>query len=96
MTGEEIKEFCREVLADYKIPDLVRFLDSFPMTGSGKVRRVELARIISAEESSSPPEARLPLGTQRRRDSSSRPPRTARAETEGSRPIQHDENCRQT
>jgi fatty-acyl-CoA synthase len=52
VTGEEIKEFCREMLADYKIPDLVRFLDSFPMTGSGKVRRVELARMISAEESS--------------------------------------------
>ena len=52
VTGEEIKEFCREVLADYKVPDLVRFLDSFPMTGSGKVRRVELARMISAEESS--------------------------------------------
>jgi len=52
VTGDEIKDFCREMLADYKIPDLVRFLDSFPMTGSGKVRRVELARIISAEESS--------------------------------------------
>jgi fatty-acyl-CoA synthase len=52
VTGEEIRDFCREVLADYKVPDLVRFLDSFPMTGSGKVRRVELARIISAEESS--------------------------------------------
>ncbi|HEU0054214.1 MAG TPA: AMP-binding protein [Longimicrobium sp.] len=52
VTGEEIKEFCREVLADYKVPDLVRFLDSFPMTGSGKVRKVELARMISAEESS--------------------------------------------
>jgi fatty-acyl-CoA synthase len=52
VTGDEIKDFCREVLADYKVPDLVRFLDSFPMTGSGKVRRVELARMISAEESS--------------------------------------------
>jgi len=55
VTGEEIKEFCREVLADYKVPDLVRFLDGFPMTGSGKVRRVELARMISAEESSRRP-----------------------------------------
>ena len=34
------------------VSDLVRFLDSFPLTGSGKVRRVELARMISAEESS--------------------------------------------
>lgn len=52
VTGEEIRDFCREVLADYKVPDLVRFLDGFPLTGSGKVRRVELSRIISAEESS--------------------------------------------
>ena len=52
VTGEEIKDFCREVMAEYKVPDLVRFLDGFPLTGSGKVRRVELARIISAEESS--------------------------------------------
>jgi fatty-acyl-CoA synthase len=52
VTGEEIRDFCREVLADYKVPDLVRFLDGFPMTGSGKVRRVELSRMISAEESS--------------------------------------------
>lgn len=51
ITGEEIKEWCRGALADYKVPDLVRFLDSFPRTGSGKVRRVELARMISAEES---------------------------------------------
>ena len=28
------------------MPDLVRFLDSFPLTGSGKVRRVELARMV--------------------------------------------------
>ena len=55
VTGEEIKDFCREVMADYKVPDLVRFLDSFPMTGSGKVRRIELARMISAEESSRRP-----------------------------------------
>lgn len=52
VTGEEIRDFCREVLADYKVPDLVRFLDEFPLTGSGKVRRVELARMIAAEESS--------------------------------------------
>src|SRR5690606_35541608 len=51
-TGEEIKEWCRGVLADYKVPDKVRFLDALPPTGSGKVRRVELSRMMSAEESS--------------------------------------------
>ena len=55
ITGEEIKEWCRGALADYKVPDLVRFFDSFPLTGSGKVRRVELARMVSAEESSRRP-----------------------------------------
>ncbi len=55
VTGEEIKEWCRGTLADYKVPDLVRFFDSFPLTGSGKVRRVELARMVSAEESSRRP-----------------------------------------
>ena len=52
VTGAEVKEWCRAALADYKVPDLVRFLDSFPLTGSGKIRRVELARMITAEESS--------------------------------------------
>jgi len=52
VTGPEIMDWCRVVLAGYKIPDLVRFLDDFPRTGNGKPRRVELARIIQAELSS--------------------------------------------
>ncbi|MEX0891996.1 MAG: AMP-binding protein [Gemmatimonadota bacterium] len=55
VTGEEIKDWCRSALADYKVPDIVRFFESFPHTGSGKVRRVELARMVSAEESSRRP-----------------------------------------
>jgi len=55
VTGEEIRDWCRGALADFKVPDLVRFFDSFPLTGSGKVRRVELARMLSAEESSRRP-----------------------------------------
>ncbi|UCC83407.1 MAG: hypothetical protein JSW46_00305, partial [Gemmatimonadota bacterium] len=49
VTGDEIKDFCRGQVAQYKVPDLVRFVDSFPMTGSGKIRRVELARMVRAE-----------------------------------------------
>src|SRR4029079_12228077 len=55
VTGEEIKSFSREVLADDTVHDLVPFLDGFPMTGSAKVRRVGLARMISPEESSRRP-----------------------------------------
>jgi fatty-acyl-CoA synthase len=50
VTGPEIQEWCRMTLADYKVPDLIRFLDTFPRTGTGKVRRVELARMIQAEQ----------------------------------------------
>lgn len=49
VTGDELKEFCREHLADYKVPDLVRFFDAFPLTGSGKVKRRELTRVVGLE-----------------------------------------------
>ncbi|MFB6848562.1 AMP-binding protein [Streptomyces sp. NPDC056373] len=41
-TLEEIRAFCEGRLAHYKVPARVRLLDSFPMTVSGKVRKVEL------------------------------------------------------
>jgi len=49
LTGDELKEFGRDQLVDYKVPDLVRFFDAFPMTGSGKVKRMELARVVDLE-----------------------------------------------
>ncbi|MEU9861435.1 AMP-binding protein [Streptomyces sp. NPDC047971] len=38
----DITEFCRDRLAHYKIPRRVEVLGEFPMTVSGKVRKVEL------------------------------------------------------
>ena len=38
-TEEEIREFCRGAIAHYKVPRYVRFLDSFPLTISGKVQK---------------------------------------------------------
>ncbi len=49
VTGDELKEFCRDHFAEYKVPDLVRFFDAFPMTGSGKVKRRELAQVVGLE-----------------------------------------------
>lgn len=51
VTGDELKAYCREQLSDYKVPDLVRFFDAFPMTGSGKVKRRELAQVVGLEVS---------------------------------------------
>ncbi|MET7737024.1 AMP-binding protein [Streptomyces sp. NPDC005402] len=41
-TLEELRGFCEGRLAHYKIPSRLRILESFPMTVSGKVRKVEL------------------------------------------------------
>jgi fatty-acyl-CoA synthase len=49
VTGPEVRDWCRVTVADYKVPDLVRFLDDFPRTGNGKPRRIELARMVRAE-----------------------------------------------
>ncbi len=49
VTGDELKEFCRDHVADFKVPDLVRFFDEFPLTGSGKVRRQELTQVVGME-----------------------------------------------
>ncbi|MDT8369714.1 MAG: AMP-binding protein [Longimicrobiales bacterium] len=46
VTEDELKEWCRATLADHRIPDLVRLFEAFPMTGTGKIRRVEVARLL--------------------------------------------------
>ena len=47
--GEEINDFARDTAADYEVPDLVRFFDAFPMTGSGTVKRRELERMVALD-----------------------------------------------
>ncbi|MGP3775010.1 AMP-binding protein [Streptomyces sp. SDT5-1] len=42
LTLDEVREFCRDRLAHYKVPSRLRILERFPMTVSGKVRKVEL------------------------------------------------------
>jgi fatty-acyl-CoA synthase len=38
-TAEEIRDFCRGKIAYFKIPQYIRFVDSFPMTVSKKVQK---------------------------------------------------------
>lgn len=49
VTDHEIVGWCRETLAEEKVPDLVRFMDDLPRTDTGQVRRVDLSRGIQAE-----------------------------------------------
>jgi fatty-acyl-CoA synthase len=42
VTEDEIREFCRDTIAHYKVPAYVRFVDEFPMTVTGKVQKYKL------------------------------------------------------
>lgn len=48
-TVEEIRDFCRGQIATFKIPRYVRFTTEFPMTVTGKVRKVEMREISTRE-----------------------------------------------
>jgi fatty-acyl-CoA synthase len=49
MSEREVLEYCRGRIAHYKIPRYIRFVDAFPMTITGKVRKVEMRERMMAE-----------------------------------------------
>ena len=49
VSEEELKAWCRPLLATYKVPDRVDIFDEFPVAVTGKVGRGELARLLRAE-----------------------------------------------
>lgn len=42
LTENQVKEFCRGKIAHYKIPHYVLFVNEFPMTVTGKIRKVAM------------------------------------------------------
>ena len=38
-SADEIRAFCQDQIAHYKIPRYIRFVDAFPMTVTGKVQK---------------------------------------------------------
>ncbi len=49
MTEDEVKDFCRGKIASYKIPRYVKFVDSYPMTASGKIQKFKLREMAILE-----------------------------------------------
>ena len=43
---DEILRFCRDQLADYKIPREIRVVDALPRTATGKIAKVELKKTL--------------------------------------------------
>ena len=42
LTEEDVKEYCRENIARYKVPKYVDFVEEYPMTASGKIQKFKL------------------------------------------------------
>jgi fatty-acyl-CoA synthase len=49
LTAEEVRKFCEGQIAHQKIPRYVRFVDSFPMTVTGKLQKFRMRRAMEEE-----------------------------------------------
>jgi len=45
---EEVRDFCRQSLSDYKVPKQIKFVDSLPRTEAGQIHR----RLLSERKES--------------------------------------------
>ena len=44
-TEDEIRDFCRGKIAHFKIPQHIRFVESFPMTVTGKIQKFKIREV---------------------------------------------------
>ena len=42
LNEEDVKSFCRDQITHFKVPSLVRFVDEFPMTVTGKIQKFKM------------------------------------------------------
>ena len=49
MTEDEVREFCKDRIANYKIPKYVKFVEGYPMTASGKIQKFKLREMAIKE-----------------------------------------------
>ena len=42
VTAEDVRDFCKDKIARYKIPRYIFFLTEYPLTGSGKIQKFKL------------------------------------------------------
>ena len=66
-TAARVKERCRKLLANFKVPHRVHFLDELPRTPTGKVQKQLIAERIRAAPAPAGPRPPRPCRRQRRR-----------------------------
>jgi len=48
-TQDEIKQFCKDKIAHFKVPYYVKFVEEFPMTVTGKVQKYVMREMMTKE-----------------------------------------------
>ncbi|GAB3258389.1 AMP-binding protein [Chitinimonas naiadis] len=46
---EDMRDFCRNQIAHFKIPRYIRFVDAFPMTVTGKIQKYKMREVMTQE-----------------------------------------------
>lgn len=49
LSEDEVREFCREKIAHFKVPHYIRFVSEFPMTVTGKVQKFRMREMMARE-----------------------------------------------
>jgi fatty-acyl-CoA synthase len=49
LTDNDVREYCKTGISRHKVPKFVRFVESFPLTASGKVKKFELREQLIKE-----------------------------------------------
>ena len=49
MTEDDVRDFCRDKIANYKIPKYVTFVEGYPMTASGKIQKFKMREMAIKE-----------------------------------------------
>jgi fatty-acyl-CoA synthase len=49
LTAEEVRDFCRDQIAHYKVPRHIRFVEEFPMTVTGKMQKFIMRERMAAD-----------------------------------------------
>jgi fatty-acyl-CoA synthase len=49
MSEDELKAYCSERIAYFKVPRYIRFVREFPMTVTGKVQKFKMREIMREE-----------------------------------------------
>lgn len=49
LTEDNVRDFCKDHIAHYKIPTYIRFVEEFPMTVTGKIQKFKIVETMKEE-----------------------------------------------